>query len=499
MANSADIDKLFKFSRDLLDSGETRRAVKVGRRAAALAKNEIATATNLGGILIDAGGDLNDGKLIREGVELLKSVENYASESNTKYFHHNLGTGYLALGQRERGVGPGTRPSLSSAVNHFDEALLYGDDEHTRTNLASTFINQGRFIEALDEIETVLARVPEHHVALAKRGYALMQVHSWMWKHQDLLNCALLDREMASELAQNDPLYYEGYKKILSELRPKAEHYEPKEKTPSKMEKWIWDNRLALNPCPTCRVESPEAFDIYAMYAHLEGGNRRPSTNEVIDILNSIHASFSSARWLLMSGVRVVDTRLDGQHVFLDSTEFVVNDLNAHMIKTAFISFYSTLDKIAYAMNSYFHLKHNTDKVDFHNVWMNEKSFGVEKDVDRKNMHQSIKRISTPALSALYHLAQSMKLGLGRYRQLRKIRNNLSHKVVVTTTKKIKSLYYESMKLDELILTTIEIGRISRAAILYFGATLWRAEFERLKRFKRLGMNVVHSHKHVIR
>ncbi|GAG28942.1 unnamed protein product, partial [marine sediment metagenome] len=98
-------------------------------------------------MLIDAGSDLSDLKLIREGIKLLKLDSGLIEENYPINFHYNLGTGYLALGKKERGKGPGTRPSLSEAVKHFDASLSAKQHPDTQTNLASALIAQGRWIE----------------------------------------------------------------------------------------------------------------------------------------------------------------------------------------------------------------------------------------------------------------------------------------------------------------------------------------------------------------
>lgn len=485
----ANVTELFNNARELLDHGETKRAIKLARYAAIKTQNPSIRTINLSGILIDAGSDLKNTKLICEGIRLLELQKNYVKKEHLFPLHYNLGTGYLAIGQKERGYGPGTRPSLSESVNHFDECLRYQKNHDAKVNLSSALMEQGRYIEALDELEEVISENPKHHVALSNRGSTLMKIHDWMWPHTDLRKAALIDYDKAAKLSKDEPIFYKRYLSTLDQLQREVNRPVLQRKAPSKIDKWIWQSKLAMNPCPLCRIETPSAFDTYTLATRLKGGRRRPSATELIALVNTLHQSFGTSRWCLMKGIGITPIKEREQIVILLGSPSARHDLKIGLIMTALSGFYGILSQIAFGLNLYFYLKHNTKKVKFDTIWS---SLGNCKGIPqiRSDIHSGLKRLATPPLSALYRLALSMQHGSGRYSELRSLRNSLEHHIVVATTEEIKSTYYESIEIDDLVQKTIKMGRIAKAAIWYFGATVWRGEHERLKRSIRKGVKI---------
>ncbi len=485
----ANVTELFNNARKLLDNGETKKSIKLARYAATKTQNPLIRTINLSGILIDAGSDLKNTNLIWEGVRLLESQKDYVKKQHLYSLHYNLGTGYLAIGQKERGYGPGTKPSLSKAVNHFDECLRYQKNYDAQVNLSIALMEQGRYIEALDELREVIPENPKHHKALATRGLTLMKINSWMWKHKCLPQKAFLDYKKAVEIAKDEPIYLKSYKATLQQFKKEVNHPKLHPKKSNKVVNWIWKNKLALNPCPLCAIETPYAFDVYTLPSILKGSKRRPSLEEVIEIINSLHRSFSTARWCLMEGIGIVPIKLKKQITIWRVSPFSTHNIEIGLIMTAFSGFYSILSQISFAINSYFHLKHNEKKVKFNTIWGRPRKY---KDIpkNRSELHPALKRTATPALSALYRLALSMEYGLGRYSDLRLLRNSLEHHVVVATYDCQHSSYFKSVDQDDLIQKTIKMGRIAKAAIWYFGATAWRGEYERLKRSIRKDVKI---------
>jgi len=477
-------------ARVLLEQGRPREAVHVARNEASSTKDPLLRALNLGGLLIDAGSDLSEAKLVREGVTLLQeNLKNIKAEYSLVY-HYNLGTGYLVLGRKERGRGPGTRPSLAEAVKHFDESLSLEQHPDVQTNLAAALIRQGRWIEALDELSGVLDQFPKHHVALAKHGSALIEINRWIWPHDGLLEAALLDYEKAVALAQGEPVFQRSCGQTLAWLRKRVARPKPKPISASDVENWIWEHRLALNPCPLCRVETPDAFDIFTLPSHLGGGKRRPSTDELLDLVNSLHRSYGTARWCLLQGMEVVPLTAREQIVLARESRRVRHDLGTGLLMTAFSEFYSLLGQVAFALNSYLHLGHKASQVTLDTIWSRP---GSQKQFPktRPEFHPAITRMTTPALAALYQLAVSLEHGLGRYDELRKLRNKIEHHVIVVADEKTSSSYFVEVGYNELAEKTIRMGRIARAALWYFGGTVWYAEYQRLRRVQKKGHLVI--------
>lgn len=485
--------RLMQEAAESLRQGHSRQAVRQARKAAQRIGNPFLRAFNLAAVLIDAGAELKSSKLVREGIQRLKSVEGQVPPGLLAAFHYNFGNAYAVLGQRERGLGVGTRPSLSSAVSHLDEALSLNTTPDARANLAGVLMAQGRWVEALDEFEAVLTESPEHHSALARRGSALIGIHNWTPDHKGLLAAALADHERALELAKDEPVFACGYRAVVANLRRHVKLHSAAVRPPTSDQKWIWENRLALNPCPICRVESPDAFDIYPLAARLIGGNRRPRTDETIDLVNSICRSFATARWILYKAMGDDPPRETRHVVTLGGTVEARHDLRIGLVMTAASGFHSVLSQIAFALNSYFHLGHCVRAVTLDTVWSvpGKKSRSVP--TDRTSIHPKLTRMATPALSALHRLALSFEHGLGRYSDLRDLRNHLEHHVVVPVLKFNETRAYVALDPKRLEVQALKMGQIAKAAVWYFGAAVLRGEQERLKRALRRGHPVARA------
>lgn len=489
MTNAIETQDLLDRATQLLKSGESAGAIRLARQATRRISDPVVQALNLSAFLIDSGSDLGQPRLIREGVEKLKAVAGHVQQLHVRPFHYNLGNGYAALGQRERGFGPGTRPSLSEAVSHLDEAIKLKPDPNARANLAGALLAQGRWIEALDDYNSILDQFPDHHSALARRGSALIGTYNWTVNHKGLLAAALADHERAAELARGDRVFERSYRAVIADLRKEVDTYSPSVTPPTAKQRWIWQHALALNPCPICRVETPDAFDIYPLAGRLEGGKRRPSGEELADLVNSVCRSYGTSRWLLYKAVGPHPPREPGHIIALNGTETATNILRVGLVMSAASGFYSVLSQVAFALNSAFHLNHDAQKVTLDRVWSQPGRYGRLPRF-RNEVHPKLIRMATPALSALFRLTQSLQHGLGRYGDLRELRNSLEHHCVVVGPKRNASPYYVSYPMDDLITKTFTLGRIAKAAVWYLGGGLLRGEQERVRRASRLGRTI---------
>ena len=96
---------------ELVVMGRWRKAARLAR--ALMRKDPVTwrSAINAGGQLIEAAQGIGRRALILEAVQLIESALPDVRESYRPLALYNLANGYLALGQRERGKGPATRPS----------------------------------------------------------------------------------------------------------------------------------------------------------------------------------------------------------------------------------------------------------------------------------------------------------------------------------------------------------------------------------------------------
>ncbi len=484
-------------AKSLLREGKIPLAVESACKILSENTNSKLLQIECSGIFIDAGSDLKDIKLIKKGIELLNKLNN---DKNIKYndiLHYYLGTAYLVLGQWEKGYSPGTKKSLSLAVSHFDESMSFKYKPEAHINFAIALIDQGRCIEALDELDTIIINYPKHHVAYSSRSKAFRHIEGWLWPHKGLLESALEDISYAIKISENDPYYQSKYKPIQVELLKRIYYPNFNKKESSVFQDFIWDNRIALNPCHLCRLETPDAYDVFTLSNILEGGNRRPSSQVIRNLMNALHRSYGTARYCLLYGLGQVDEVTEDQIVLIEGTTESIHDLRTGMLISSISSFYNIFSQISFALNSYLNLGHNPFHVNFDNVWC-EPNKSNRIPPNRHTIHTKLQRTTTSALSALYRLSLSLQHGLGRYADLRSFRNNIEHHIVVSSSGK-NSPYYISITPDNLKEKALLSARLAKAALWYFGGVIWKCEYERLKRSYKKGNKIIHSHHKIYR
>lgn len=465
---------------ELLRIGRASEAIALARKAARLITDPHAKAITLGGLLVDSGTDLRKPGLIREGTTLLRGALTSVPETMEFALHYNLGNAYSAIGSWERGASPGTRPSLSEAVSHYDKALLIDPTPEVRTNLAGALAQQGRFFEALDELDALIDGNPQVHQAYAKRASALRNLFAWTQHHTALLAAASRDYEMAVSLSAHEPVFASLYQRALDQMRSRVRPILPTPTTSSADQAWIWRNRLALNPCPICRIESPDAFDLYPLPGRLQAPRRRPPVEHVLELVNSLCQSFATARWLLFTATDS-GRPLEADHVIsLKGLPRARHTLRIGLMMAALSGFYSVLGQAAFAMDSYLQLGHDRPHLTIDTVWGKPGRRGFPKS--RKDMHPSLLRRSAQPLNALYRLAESLQHGLGRYATLRSLRNHLEHHVVVATEATVESRYFITALTPDLTSSAYSLGRIAKAAVWYLSAIILNGELERVRR-----------------
>ena len=174
--------------------------------------------------------------------------------------------------------------------------------------------------------------------------------------------------------------------------------------------------------------------------------------------------------------------------------------LPAGVLMLALSGFYSVLNQVASCLNSYLHLGHDPLRVDLEKIWWPSGSKRQRVPESRRELHPALRRFSSPMISALYRLARSMSIGSGRYADLRILRNSIEHHVVVARDRNSpKSSYYLSASKQDLAQNCMRLGRISKAALMYLGAALWKAEEGKVKRAERKGALIVPARKDALR
>ena len=488
---------LFAEARRLLESGNILEAVKTARRVSRQNHDRAVAAIHLAGILIDAGTDTKSQRLLRDAIRLLKTVdaESLPPEMQVTW-HYYLANGYLALGQFSRGASPGTRQPLAEAISHFDAALkLQPDKLDVRTNLANALLGQSRCIEALDEYSQVLFADPEHAVARANRAQTLVTIHRSFWPHRGLLEAALADYELAIPLFAAEPNRQERCRKAIAHLKTKyrvtAGGPLPPQSELTPEQAWIWAERLALNPCPWCSRDSPGTYDVYVLHGQMK--RPRGRTARVYDIINALHRTYGTGRWCLLQALGPAE--LPREHmVSAGGDREAKHGLRAGITLAGSSTLFSLFDQISFALNEYFRLGHQEHVVSFERVWSEVAKKGFAGD--RHQLHPRLRRSAIPALAGLHQLAASLQRGLGRYSDLRNFRHVITHRILVP----VAGVQQRGGVPWELVSENARrIGRLSRAALWYFGATLWWAEATMARGEQRKGSRILNTRTEVHR
>lgn len=470
----------------LLEQGESKAAVRLARQASKKLRDPFARAMNLGGVLIDAGAHLRDRRLVAQGRALMESVSVAVPPEYRSSFHYNLGNAYAALSRFERGRGPWRRIATSRAVQEFDESLRVAESSDTRTNLANAFRAQWRLFEALDEYDSVLLQTPEHHQAIGLRAGCLVQLSNWVPGHSALLLAAFRDYDRALQLAGNDVVCASSYRSQRDALASRIRDFPVELVAPSDYQRWIWDSQLALNPCPLCRADTPDVFDLFPLQGHFSAPQRRPSTDVVLDIVNRLCQGYATARWQLYSAVSP-SAVLESEHqVYVPTSSGAEFGLTAGLLMSACTGFFSILNNVAYALNVYFTLGMLPKDVTLESVWHESGSRALPQQ--ESSMRRRLNRPDNHGLTALFELTRSLGRGQGRYAPLRELRNGIEHRLVLAHSSSFGDRgALEFVDRSTLEQSAVALGRVSKAAVWYLSAAILHEERRRLSRALRAG------------
>lgn len=489
MRNRAEIaESLFQEAKELLDADQPSEAVKKARTASDHLDNSGIGLFNLASILFDAGGDTNSLALTMEAIEILEAIKESVPDQFMGNYHYNIGSGYSEAGKHEEGIGPGTKPSIAFAISHLDEALQYEPNAEIHSNLARALLIQGRCIEAFDEFSIALELDPQNHNALALRGSCLMGLYNWTSGHKGLLIGALHDKENALDLANSNIPSTKSYTESIENLRKRGitpHKTSTKKKTP--VQQWIWQNRLGLSNCPICMDESPNAFDIYPLALKTNLPDKTPRSEEMIEIMNSLCRSYSTARWSLYKA-NTGSIEEEDQVITLQVSSETQHDIRIGLVMASISGFYSLLGQVAFGMNSYFKLGHKIQRVNLERIWCHPDSKSNEVPKIKSEIHTELTKNPSSALSALHALTLSIDTAKGRYGFLRDLRNRIEHRIVIPSHTVKDSEYYSSVQCSELESAAFKLGRIAKAAIWYFGGAIHHNEISNLKTLESKGI-----------
>lgn len=202
----------------------------------------------LAGVLVDVADFTRNLKLAREGKTLMERLPQKFIDAYPANYHYNLANAFSSIGYHQRRRGVAQRPAIAEAVSHYDQALQFADRPNTRANLANALLAQGRYIEALDELDCLLDSEPHHYNALGYRGASFLGIDIWLnHTHAGIRQAALRSYRKAVEFAKNDPVVAQHFAHYVHQLESRMPPLPGLEQKPMRADaQWLW-SRLSLN------------------------------------------------------------------------------------------------------------------------------------------------------------------------------------------------------------------------------------------------------------
>jgi tetratricopeptide (TPR) repeat protein len=476
---------------DLANAGGLAPAEEEARRWLALRGTEGAVLENVGGTFIDIGNYTGNLALVQEGIELTRQAIRIAPSWRLTY---NLANGLSRLLPEtpEDFVTVAFDPTLVEVISLYYDAIDAPEatEPEPSFNFASTLLRAGRAIEGLDLVRDTLSRHPEHGRGWSTLGDMLWGVWTFYGSYPDLLEDAIAAYRQALRYEISDMPFRNRIEqsiaragKLLDELpirphRGLADGARTPESRLVERDPWdedlptfAWKTGLALNLCSGCRIESPAAYDRYPLDGSLGAPASTAAAEHTAAEVNVLLQGFIGARslfWLsraqVAAGVKIVSWPVEDLHFSRRSA----------FLAAAFRESYGVLDRIADVWNN--RLGINTGTVSFDKLFFEKKN-------KQLLFRAQVAWPESVGLRALMYLSASFEWDNGRFRHLRKSRNDFQHSLVLHGgLRSAQGWPWSAINDDDLERQTLQMLRLTRAAVIYCCEGLRVVEYERVKR-----------------
>ena len=476
--------KLYKEAIEYMNKMEYESALNVAEKIENLKKHTPNNYAICSGLYIDLGLYERSIDTIEHGVELLEShLDQFVSnEKSAQATYYNLANGYSNIFKlkkiENRFYGIFEETELNIALDYYFKALQAKQiDEHNPlqilVNIGNTLDQMGRSLEAIEYYNKVLNRNNKFGMALGNKGITLKhysRIVREKWPIYYSESYFLLKKALKCDDVYNDArVKFENHiKEIeknaninkLEEISNNRENVEIE--TDSEFEEFLiqfcLENNLYLNLCNLCQSCKKAIGDNIAIKKMIvetddEGkpGIEDDPFLKVSSFLNEIKQNYVTARFLLIQS-RYPKSNLDfvDKNVkIIDTLDYKVQNVYVQLLKFAFKNMYDILDKIAIFINEYLNLGKNQRYISFSNIWK-----------ENVEINSKIKETKNYNLNALYQI--NKELGDGRFKELRNIRNAVTHRFMDVNI-------FRGKKMDEKLLVekTIEMSQLVKRAIIY--------------------------------
>lgn len=454
------------------------------------------------GNLIDVGNALEREDLVQEGVELLEKHKDtlLLDQHRKSTVLYNLGNGYDSLFLFENSREPLAAYFKSSKLNrvkeYYLEALACDESGAPRrlsqiwTNLGNCFKKIGRVVEALECFEKALELDPYHGMAMGNKGVALSYYAHITGDHFGIfLNEAyyLLYQALELGVLPESRNYFLGYLNKIEKFYPDKRITNSRPDLPgvevegdSEFEKFLiqycLDNKLYLNICNVCQKCNAAIGDTLVIKNMLVPDNSKTKQTDpflrLSSYLNQMKQDYVTARFLLiLSRFKNIDLHfVDKRVMIVDTYDFNVPNVYTQLEKFAFKSFFDILDKEAIFINEYLKLGMQENRIKFRDFWFS--------DFKNRTVHQKMLEIENFSLNAIFDLNQELEEG--RFKNLRSIRNALTHRFF-----NVKPFAddddKENMSELNFVDQTIELAKIVRNSLIYLMNFVYIEEQKKVK------------------
>ncbi len=383
------------------------------------------------------------------------------------------------------------------------------------TNLANQLNVVGRPVDAIEYWNRALSEREMFGMALGNMAYGILYYAKAMYDegHQrvfikiayDLFNAALSEKafyesngyQLAKDFFESQ---IQRIREIVTpEFLKKPLHLPESSLGSIEMEiayrKWCLENRLFLNPLNDVTTRSIASHDVLVLPSYVTARETPPT---YLGFFNEMKQEYASARWLLFEGIQSQGSHFSDKGVALyDTLDYPSHSISVEKVKIAFRVVYSLFDKIGYFLNDYMQLGINSKKVFFRSVWF-EKGDSQTKTISSKFLQSE----NWP-FRGLFWLSKDLhdKIFTEEMepdaKALSEIRNHLEHKYLKVheilahkhepdpsaSPDWIDRLWENqlaySITRNDLIIKTIRLMKVARAALIYLCLGMRREEQRR--------------------
>jgi hypothetical protein len=474
---------------------------------------------DLMGTLVDLSWDLKKFEGIEQSKALSEEIlKRKLIPEQKALVHYYLGNtwGYQRRLRREdsEDAWDWEQGEIEKEIIHFRIAFREGQSTilpkerlcQILTNLGNLLNHIGRFVDAVEYWDRVLALLPSFAMAVGNRGYGLSFYAQSLYDkgHASvfLKNAHAYLKKVLSQDIHDDARskFEDRLKRIESALSPEFINKDIDMQSFSlgtsvdevQYRKWCLMERLFVNPLNDLGPFPIAARDVLTAPSIVMKIDEGPYFQ---GHFNQMKQEFVSARYLFYDGIKSTNPHFSDKEVLLYNTlDYPSYSLAVEKMKAAFRILYYLFDKIAYFLNKYLYLQIPEQKVTFRTFWYEN----CKKD---EGLRAIFKQAKNWPLRGLFWLSKDLFEDVPGFKEamepdaqeINNIRNHLEHKYLKLHDEmwhKYKNdedgefQFYSdtlafSINRSEFATKTMRLTKMVRAALIYLSLAIHAEEKRR--------------------